>query len=243
MQDKSAGEFRNRGVRFDAEKNMDGKNSEQNGGVMDKRALYRARMKLQSLLTILFGRIFLFQTLFILEAQTSKVRGKKVNEVEVRLLQRDEVPKLNKLMGLGAGEAEERLKAGDLCFIGEKNGDIVHYRWICFNEVFVNELERKIRMRPNSAYMYDAYTVPKYRGKGIHPAVLTNAEDYLFQSGIKEMYTVILSNNHSSLRTWQKIGSRKMGEVTFIKLFNAKIYKCKTETTRDYVKLKEMLSL
>jgi ribosomal protein S18 acetylase RimI-like enzyme len=210
---------------------------------MDKRALYRAKMKLQRSLRIVLGGIFLFQTVFILEAQTSKARVQKVSEVEVRLLRSADVPKLNKLKGLRAGKVEERLKAGHLCFIGEKNGDIVHYRWICFNEAPVDELERKIRVRPNSAYMYDAYTVPNYRGKGIHPVVLTNAADYLFQSGIKEMYSVIMSNNYSSLRTWQKIGSQKIGEVTFVKLFNSRIYKCKAKTTRDYAKLKEMLSL
>lgn len=209
---------------------------------MDKRALYRARMKLKGSFGFVFGRTFLYDTLFILEVQTSKVRVKEVNGVDVRLLQRNDMPKLNTLIGPGTGKAEERLTAGDLCFIGENNGDIVHYEWICFNEIFPSFLERNIRVRPNSAYVYKGYTVPKYRSKGISSAVLTNAANYLFQNGIKEMYVIIAPDNYPALRTWQKIGSRKLGEVTFIKLFNSRTYKFKAKTTRDYVKLKEMLS-
>jgi GNAT superfamily N-acetyltransferase len=206
---------------------------------MDKRALYRARTKLESLFHIVFGDTYLFRTYFFFEKQTSKVHVKKVNEVEIRPFQPNDLPKLKKFIG---PRAEKRLKNGDVCFIAEKEADIVHYEWICFNE-HETGLQRKIRVGPNSAYLYDTYTVPKYRGKGINPAVYTNVVNYLSQRGIKEIYFIILSNNYISLRTSQKATPRKIGEVTLIKLLGKKIYKCKAETTRDYVKLKELLSL
>jgi len=210
---------------------------------MDKHAFYRARMKLKSSVRIVFRTSFQYETLFVFEVQTSKVRVKKANGVEVRLLQPNDLPKLNKLKGPEAEKTEERLQARDLCFIGENGGHIVHYEWICLNEIFQNFFERKIRVSPNSAYVYNGYTVPKYRSRGISAAVLTNAANYLFQNGIEEMYVIIASDNYPSLRTWQKIGPRKLGEVTFIKLFNSRTYKCKAETPRDYAKLRQMLSI
>jgi len=166
-----------------------------------------------------------------------------VNCVEVKLLQPNDVPKLNRLRGPEAGKPEERLKAGDLCFVGENGGDIVHYEWVCLNEIFVNFLEKKIRVKPNFAYVYNGYTVPQYRSRGISAAALTNAATYLFQRGIEEMYVIIGPDNRASLRTWQKIGPRKLGEVTFLKFFNSRTYKCKAETPRDYAKLRQMLSI
>ena len=99
----------------------------------------------------------------------------------------------------------------------EKNGDIVNYTWVSFNETHVGVLERKIRIGSDHAYRYDAYTVPEYRGMGILPTVLTKAAGYLFQNEIKEIYDVVASNNFPSLRSHQKIGSLKMGEVTQIR--------------------------
>jgi RimJ/RimL family protein N-acetyltransferase len=210
-----------------------------------KRPISNIKRKLASLVRIVFGRIFICERIVLLETRVSKVYFKKVNEakVEIRLLQSSDVPKLDKFEKFRGGKAEERLKAGHLCFIAEENGDIVNYTWVSFNEAFVDELELKMRLSPSSAYQYDEYTVPKYRGKGILPAVLTFAGDYLFQNGIREIYELVASNNYSSLRAHKKIGSRKMGEVTFIRFLNSRRYRCKGETAKDYARLREMLSV
>jgi ribosomal protein S18 acetylase RimI-like enzyme len=210
-----------------------------------KLALGRARRKAMSLVRIVFGRIFAYENMFLFETPKSKASPKTVDrsKVAARFAQGDDILKLGRLKKFVGGKAEERLKAGHLCFLSEKNGDIVSYTWVCFNEAFVDELERRIRIGSDSAYRYDDYTVPKFRGMGILPAVLLTASDYLFQSGIKEIYDLVESNNHPSLRVYLKIGSRKLGEITFIRLFNLRRYRYKAETTRDYARLKEMLSV
>ena len=119
----------------------------------------------------------------------------------------------------------------------------MNYTWVSFNETCVDELERTIRIGSDYAYRYDGYTVPEYRGTGILPTVLTKAAEYLFQNEIKEIYDVVASNNFPSLRSHQKIGSLKMGEVTLIRLFNSRRYKLKGETPTDYIRLKEMFSI
>ena len=174
-----------------------------------------------------------------------KVGLKTVNraKVDVRLAQGDDILKLSKFKKFRGGKAEERVREGHLCFIAEKNGDIVNYAWVSLNETYVNEIERRIRLGSDSVYRYDGYTVPEYRGMGILPTVLTKSSDYLFQNGIKEIYDIVASNNFPSLRAHQKVGSRKMGEITFIRLFKLRRYECKGETAKDCIRLKEMFSI
>lgn len=187
----------------------------------------------------------MYEKTFVYETKLSKGCFKTRNRagVNVRLAQNDDILRLAiKFKKFRGGKAEKRLKVGHLCFIAEKNGNIVNYTWVCFNETFIDELERKIRIGSDSAYRYDGYTVPKYRGMGILPTVLTKATDHLFQNGIKKIYDFVTSANLPSQRSLSKIGSRKMGEVTLIRLLRSRRYIFKGQTTKDYAKLMNMFS-
>jgi len=210
------------------------------------RAISNFKMKLEALLRIFFGKIFIFEKTFVFEKSLSKVYFETRNKakVDVRLAQSEDILKLaKKFKKFRGGKAEERLRAGHLCFIAEKNGDIVNYKWVSFNETYVPELERTIRTDSDSAYIYDAYTVPECRGLGISGKVSARIFEYLFQNGIKKTYHLISHNNFPSLRYAEKTGLRNMGEVTLTRLFNSRVYKCKGKRAKDYKKIKEMFSI
>jgi len=209
--------------------------------------------KLAGLLRVIFGKVFAYEEMVVLmtsnqtnvKSLAACARLKSANrcKVDVRLAVNTDIPKFQRFQKFRGGEAGERFGAGHLCFIAEKNGGIVNYTWVAFHEAYIDEIERKIRMNHDSAYVYDEYTDPEYRGMGILPAVLMSTLDYLFQNGIKEIYELVGSNNFPSLRSHQKTCSRKMGEVTLFRLFKSKRYRCKGETPDDFRKLKEMLSI
>jgi len=210
------------------------------------RAISNFKMKLGALLRIIFGKIFVFEKTFVFEKFLSKVCFEMGNEakVDVRLAQSEDILKLvKKFKKFRGGKAEERLRVGHLCFLAGKNGDVVHYKWVSFNETYVDALERSIRIVADSAYVYDAYTVPEYRGMGISSKVSARIFDYLFQNGIKKIYYLISYNNFPSLRDAEKMGLRNMGEVTLTRLFKLRIYRCKGKTHKDYITLKEMFSI
>lgn len=48
--------------------------------------------------------------------------------------------------------------------------------------------------------------------------------------------------NYPSVQLWDKVGSRKMGEVLFFGLLRSRKYRLKGETPEDYAGLKEMFS-
>jgi GNAT superfamily N-acetyltransferase len=212
---------------------------------LSTRTINNIKGKLSALLRIVSLQRLAFVEMIVLETSSKISLDALANraKMDIRLADNGDVRKFDRFEKFRLGEAEDRLKAGQLCFIAEKDGKIVNYTWISFHEGYVLELERKILIDPDSAYGYDEYTDPEYRGMGILPTVLANASEHLFQNGIKRLYELVSSSNFPSLRSHQKTGARKIGKVTLLRLFNSKRYGCKGETREDFHKLKEMFSI
>jgi len=217
------------------------------------RAMSDVKRKLASLLKIILGRVFAYEDMIVLETSSQHSpkplplsawpSSRRNAEIKVRLAAKDDVPKFDRFEKITAAKARERFEAGHFCFIAEENGRIVNYTWVCFYEAYIDELELRIRIDRDSAYRYDGYTDPEYRGMGILPKVLMSSSDYLFRNGIKTIYDLVGANNFPSIRSHQKIGSRKMGQVTLLRLFKSKRYRCEGETPEDFHKLKQMFSI
>src|SRR5581483_4941228 len=68
--------------------------------------------------------------------------------------------------------ATERFEKGDQCFVAiASNNQIAHSRWVSTNDTYIPELEMSTRPRDKQAYMYDGYSRPEFRGRGIDGAV------------------------------------------------------------------------
>ena len=220
-------------------------------GSMHTRATSYLKTKLGILLdrtnafTAVFGRIFVYRKFFVFETSIPKAGSETASkvEVDVRLAQSDDISRLVRFKALERGAVEERFEAGHLCFVAEKNGDIVFYLWVCLDDLFLDKLERKLRIGFDSAHFYSDYTIQEYRGMGIATVAMAGALDYLFRNGVKRVYGLISPNNIPSQRVVEKNGFRKMGEITLVKLFNLKRYKFEVETSKDCARLKEMFSI
>jgi len=211
-----------------------------------------------SRLRAMFGSIFRREKVFVFERTLADGRFKveaKV-KVDVRIIQRDDFPRIAKMfqkfkikevdMACFAPVitiAKEKFKMGHICVVADMHGNIVHSKWIAFNEVYAGLLERKMRMTSDSAYVYGSYTVPEYRGLGIAPKTMEKGFSYLYERGIRKVYSCISHNNFPSLRLAHKQGYRKIGTITYTKIFKSRLYRCEGETEEDYNKLKSMFFL
>jgi len=162
-------------------------------------------------------------------------------DVNVRIVQDDDFPKISNLLAILENEFKTRFKMGHLCFGAESCGEFVHLTWASFNEAYVGSLERKLQVGSCSAYIYDTYTFPKYRGQGIAPKVMSEALNYLSKmKNIQKVYLAISRDNFSSLKTASKVGFRKIGVVTLTRIYKLKLYRFKGETEEDYNKLRAL---
>lgn len=199
------------------------------------------RRRLGAVLTSIFRRekIFVFEK--TLASPCFKIEAKV--EVDVKLVQRDDFPKIIKRFKYFKIKAKERFEMGHICIGAVLHGDFVHLKWVAFNRVYSGNLERKMRIRSDSVWIYGGYTVPKYRGLGISPKVMEKTLQRLSKIGIKNVYACVRHNNFPMLRVKQKERFRKIGTITYTRIFKLRLYRCESETEEDYNKLKEMFSL
>lgn len=104
----------------------------------------------------------------------------------------------------------ERLNAGELCFVAEVDGEIVHMNWISvYNSCAANKGEpfNYLPFRPGKqALSYNTYTHPDHRGKGIVQGVKAHILRYLSARGCEVMYSCIGIKNIASRRIHDRIG-------------------------------------
>jgi GNAT superfamily N-acetyltransferase len=138
--------------------------------------------------------------------------------------------------------ADARFASGDLCFGALIEGKYVHLKWVGLNRWYDPDTERYIQLGSDSAYVYDGYTLPEYRGLGLTSVVLDKTFQYLSKIGIKKVYSLIANNNRASLRVKLKENARKIGTVRFVRIFGLNFLTLNSETREDYKKLITMFS-
>jgi len=165
--------------------------------------------------------------------------GIKVNSTLVR---REEFPRIASSFKTFKVNVGEILKDGDICAIAEVDGNLVNWTLIAFDEAYVGELQRKIRVSRDSAYLYAFYTAQNYRGLGIASKTMERILRYLHKRGIRKAYALVRHDNLPSLKYTYKAGFRKIGTIEFIKIYKLKLYKYKGKTQENYNTIIGMLS-
>lgn len=161
----------------------------------------------------------------------------------VKLADEEDISRLAKEFKIfRKGEAEKRVKTGNLCFVACVGDEIAHYRWVAFGPTNVPQIWGKLRINRDSVYSFNAYTVPKYRGLGLAPFVFKKVLDYLNKKRVSKLYSLIDKRNKSALRAGQKQGYRLIGEIIFRKILNFRTFKYNTQTAEDQQKLRTMVS-
>lgn len=99
-----------------------------------------------------------------------------------------------------------RMREGKTGFVAEHNGRIMHYSWVSLHDEYESWSGRWVRLEKNEAYIYDGFTAPDARGRGIYPAVLRGIEKTLHEKGIRKLWIIIGRHNTSSLRAAERAG-------------------------------------
>jgi len=101
-----------------------------------------------------------------------------------------------------------RLGLGDELYLGYSNGALVHAAWVARRErVYATEIRRELRVGEKTAYIYDCFTAPKARGRGIYPTVLKHIMRHLFAvDGIDSVAIACPGDNAASRRGIERAG-------------------------------------
>jgi hypothetical protein len=91
-----------------------------------------------------------------------------------------------------------RARRGQMCFVARVNGEVVACDWVCPRPEAVPG--GVAALRPGEVYCTDAYTVPAWRGRNIHPELNSRMLIAAQEAGYRIAYTL---TNVVNPRSWK----------------------------------------
>ena len=124
-------------------------------------------------------------------------RGVKVKEASL-----NEIFSLFKKRRNDFIDYKDRLKLNHKCFVARVEGtnEITGYTWLSVNKYRFPKILLNITLKEDVAYISNAYTFPKFRGKGVTPRIQMKIIDYLFSHNYRKVYAIISKTNPSMMK-------------------------------------------
>ena len=111
----------------------------------------------------------------------------------------------------------ERLSTGSKCYALKHCGELAAFTWADLKQS--NFYGYKTTMKENEAYLYDAFTLLPFRGKGLAPYIRYQVYKRLAQEGRNILYSISDRANAQSIRFKKKLHARIIGKGVYITLF------------------------
>lgn len=108
-----------------------------------------------------------------------------------------------------------RLTDGTGCYVVLENDRILHASWTTTRSAWTGELRSYIRPPAGDAYVYESYTRPETRGRGIYPFALRNMCADLAGRGIERIWVGVEPDNAPSVRAIAKAGFGEAMDLPF----------------------------
>jgi ribosomal protein S18 acetylase RimI-like enzyme len=108
-----------------------------------------------------------------------------------------------------------RLDASTHCYLVESDDRIVHATWVTTSGAWMRELQRYFLCPDGDAYIFESYTRPEVRGRGIYPLAIRSLAHALGAQGIARMWVGIEGHNPASLRAVTKAGFAEAFEIPY----------------------------
>jgi GNAT superfamily N-acetyltransferase len=125
-------------------------------------------------------------------------------------LRPDEMKRISSIAERPVSEEElvKRIEAGQICFTIQCREQIVAYTWCNLAEYPWRG--GRIPLKVNEAYLYDAYTLKAFRGRGIAPYMRYQCYKELAKLGRTRLYSITAFFNASSMKFKAKLNARPL---------------------------------
>lgn len=117
----------------------------------------------------------------------------------------------------GAERILKRVEIGNKCFGVKYKGEIAAFMWINFKECRNSYYFKKFRK--DEAYIFDVYTIKKFRGRKIASHMRNQAYKALNKDGIYTFYSLCGILNVPSVKSKKQLNGKFLKTVVYIKLF------------------------
>lgn len=110
-----------------------------------------------------------------------------------------------------------RLKEGKKCLGVKYRGEIVAFTW--FDLVECSSMFYRFLLKKDEAYLFDAYTLMSFRGKGIAPYMRYQCYKELAKLGRDKLFSISEFFNTPSIRFKMKLDAKLLELGLFVELF------------------------
>ncbi|MDA8166030.1 MAG: GNAT family N-acetyltransferase [Desulfobacteraceae bacterium] len=153
------------------------------------------------------------------EGEALKGLEKGFEEYGITLLTEEEMGPLAALPGQTANMEEriDRLRRGHLCLAAKHGSELAAFTWCCTREaVFMG---KRLALTSRQAFLYDSYTLPAHRGKGVAVFLRCRLYRFLAARGRDRLFSISDCINHPSIRFKTKLHARFHGPFLYIGLW------------------------
>jgi RimJ/RimL family protein N-acetyltransferase len=120
---------------------------------------------------------------------------------------------LTTLDGEAAAEFGRRLASGRRCYAAWVGEELAAYGWVSFDHEYVGELNLRLRLLPDEAYIWDCVTLPAFRRNGLYSALLDQIADQLRREGLRRLWIGADLANLPSQRGIARAGFRHAADL------------------------------
>ncbi len=117
-----------------------------------------------------------------------------------------------------------RLDAGHRFYVTKVGGRIVQGNGVAFGKAFSGYLDMAFPLAPEEGYVYEAYTVPEYRGKRLYSAALSRIARELRGQGYRRLVVFVYPRNRPALQAHSRMGFQPQGHIGYVELLGVRRY-------------------
>jgi len=118
---------------------------------------------------------------------------------------------------LPSNVVERAVAAGDRCFAIHEGGTLATYQWYStVTHAFADTVD--VQWSPRHVYLHHAFTHPRYRGRRLNAFGTTLALRHYLARGYEGIACCVESDNHSSLKSFYRVGFRHVGTIAAFKI-------------------------
>ncbi len=115
-------------------------------------------------------------------------------------------------------ELRKRMRDGARVAYVERDGKVVSFAWFQPDFGDLNGWLRMTSLPGEDVWSIDAWTISAYRGQNLYPRILGVACAEFARAGYTRMLSVIMSLNRNSLKASEKIGTKRLVTLYYLRL-------------------------
>jgi len=99
---------------------------------------------------------------------------------------------------------------------------VIGYAKVGQGRVYIQDYKKALNLHKNTAFIYDTYVSPEYRGLKIAPFLITEIMKFLKSNGARRVGCHIPTWNAVSINAYTKVGFKKTKYIRYFKIFGLK---------------------